>query len=129
MNRIGVVAIDHVVLTVRDVDAACAWYERVLGMRRVNFDGDRAALHFGDQKINLHPASAPLAPHATVAEPGTADLCFLASGTIQDIVASLVEQGVAIEVGPVQQTGATGAVDSVYVRDPDGNLIEIASYR
>jgi len=128
-ESLGIFAIDHIVLTVRDVDTTCAWYGRVLGMRRVEFDGGYVALHFGVQKINLHPDNAPYVPHATIAQPGTADVCFVATGTIEEIVAALNREDVAIEVGPVEQTGASGVMDSVYVRDPDGNLVEIASYR
>jgi catechol 2,3-dioxygenase-like lactoylglutathione lyase family enzyme len=123
-----VFALDHVVLTVRDIDATCDWYERVLGMRRVVSEHGRVALHFGSQKINLHPAAAPYSPHAAVAEPGTADLCFLSPRPIEEVVEDLQEKAVAIELGPVQQIGAQGPMDSVYFRDPDGNLTEVASY-
>jgi catechol 2,3-dioxygenase-like lactoylglutathione lyase family enzyme len=128
-ESVSIFAIDHIVLTVRDIDTTCAWYERVLGMRRVEFDGGYMALQFGLQKINVHPAEAPFAPHATIAQPGTADICFVATRTIEEIVAALNREDVAIESGPVEQTGASGVMDSVYVRDPDGNLVEIASYR
>jgi catechol 2,3-dioxygenase-like lactoylglutathione lyase family enzyme len=123
-----VIALDHLVLTVRDVDATCAWYERVLGMQRVIVDGDHVALHFGSQKINLHAADSPRAPHALVAKPGTADLCFLTELPLVDLARGLEREGVPIEHGPVTQPGARGAMESVYVRDPDGNLVEIARY-
>ena len=123
-----VVALDHIVLTVRDIEATCEWYQRVLGLRRVIFDGGFVALHFGSQKINLHPAAAPLVPHARIAEPGTADLCFLTTRTLAGVRARLERQGVEIELGPVAQTGARGPMESIYVRDPDDNLIEIARY-
>ena len=121
-------ALDHVVLTVRDIETTCAWYQRVLGMRRVVSENGRVALHFGSQKVNLHPAAAPYSPHAAVAEPGTADLCFLSSRLIEEVVEDLQGEAVAIELGPVRQVGAQGPMDSVYFRDPDGNLIEVASY-
>lgn len=123
-----VFAFDHVVLTVSDIDKTCDWYERVLCLRRVLFDGEHVALHFGSHKINLHPAASPYAPHATLAAPGTADLCLLTPRSLRAIGTHLEEQGVAIEVGPISQTGARGAMESLYIRDPDGNLIEIAHY-
>jgi catechol 2,3-dioxygenase-like lactoylglutathione lyase family enzyme len=126
---VRVFAIDHVVLTVRDIDATCVWYERVLGLRRVIFADGYTALHFGMQKINLHPAEGPFIPHATIAQPGTADICFVSTGPIDEVVALLDREDVPIEFGPVEQVGANGIMDSVYLRDPDGNLIEIASYR
>jgi catechol 2,3-dioxygenase-like lactoylglutathione lyase family enzyme len=124
-----VFALDHVVLTVSDLEATCAWYERLLGMRRISFDHDRTALLFGQQKINLHLAGAELEPHAVRPAPGTADLCFLVAGPIGDVIEYLRRAGVEIEVGPVEQTGAVGLMDSIYLRDPDDNLIEVASYR
>lgn len=125
----NIFALDHIVLTVRDIDATCSWYERVLGMRRLTFEGGHTALHFGAQKINLHPAQSPYEPHAELPRPGTADLCFLSTAPLPDIVAALRGEGVMIEHGPVEQIGAQAVMDSVYVRDPDGNLIEIAHYR
>jgi len=124
-----VTALDDIVLTVADVDAAAGWYARVLGLTAERFDGDRVALHFGTQKINLHPAHAPYAPHASLAKPGTADLCFVTTRELDEIVAKLEREHVEIELGPVERSGARGAMDSVYVRDLDGNLIEIARYR
>jgi catechol 2,3-dioxygenase-like lactoylglutathione lyase family enzyme len=122
-------ALDHIVLTERDIEATSDWYERVLGLRRVVFDGGRVALHFGSQKINLHPSASPLKPHAAVPEAGAADLCFLTKLSIPEIEEVLEREQVRIELGPVEQTGARGRMESVYVRDPDGNLIEIAHYR
>jgi catechol 2,3-dioxygenase-like lactoylglutathione lyase family enzyme len=121
-------ALDHVVLTVRDVEAAAAWYERVLGMQRVVTAG-RTALHFGVQKINLHPADSPYAPHAAVPQPGTADLCFITGRPLDEVETALRREGVPIELGPVARNGARGPIDSLYVRDPDSNLIEVARYR
>jgi len=124
-----VFALDHVVLTVSDIDATCVWYERLLGMRRVTFDHDRTALIFGSQKINLHLAGAELEPHAGRPAPGTADLCFIVAGPLSEVIEFFQRQGVDIELGPVEQTGAAGVMDSVYLCDPDENLIEVAAHR
>ena len=127
----SVTALDHLVLTVADIDATIAFYTRVLGMQAQTFfpaDGStRHALSFGRQKINLHPAAAPFDPKAAVALPGTADLCFLTETPLPDWQAHLARHRVAIEDGPVRRTGATGPILSLYVRDPDGNLIEIST--
>ena len=120
-------SLDHLVLTVRDVDASIAFYVDVLGMDAVSFGAGRRALAFGRQKINLHPAAAPLKPHAATPMPGSADLCLLTSTPIADVVAHLGRLGVSIEEGPVPRTGATGPILSVYFRDPDGNLIEVSN--
>ena len=120
-------SLDHLVLTVRDIDATVDFYQRVLGMEAVTFGAGRRALAFGRQKINLHPASAPLKPHAEAPTPGSADLCLLTSMPIPDVVAHLGRIGVIIEEGPVPRTGATGPILSVYFRDPDGNLIEVSN--
>lgn len=119
--------IDHVVLTVRDIDVTVAWYERVLGMRAVTFGEGRRALAFGDQKLNLHQAGREFEPKARVPTPGSVDLCFTTEAPLDDVAAHLRDVGVAIEHGPVAKTGARAALRSVYVRDPDGNLIEIAN--
>lgn len=123
--------LDHLVLTVSDMDATVAFYTRVLGMTAERFqpaDGaPRQALKFGHQKINLHPAAAPFAPRAAKAGAGTADLCFLTDTSLADWQAHLATEGIAIEEGPVPRTGATGPIMSIYLRDPDGNLIEIAT--
>lgn len=121
--------LDHLVLTVRDVEASVTFYTRVLGMRAVTFGGGRRALAFGRHKINLHPADAPLQPHATRPVPGSADLCLITATPIRRVMSELRQAGVAIEQGPVPRTGASGPITSVYFRDPDGNLIEVARYR
>ncbi|HKU78939.1 MAG TPA: VOC family protein [Rhodanobacteraceae bacterium] len=120
--------LDHWVLTVGDVDATVAFYERVLGMRAFTFGNGRRALAFGEQKINLHPAEAPLRPHAARPTPGSADVCLITRAPIDEVIAELENAGVAIEEGPVPRTGALGPITSVYFRDPDGNLIEISRY-
>lgn len=119
--------LDHLVLTVRDVDATIAFYEAVLGMRAVRFGAGRRALEFGRSKINLHPADAPLEPHAARPTPGSADLCFIVSTPVAEVLAKLQALGVAVLEGPVARTGALGAIESVYFRDPDGNLIELSN--
>jgi len=129
--RFTIDRIDHVVLNVRDVELAAAWYQRVLGMEREVFGPDqRTALKFGGQKINLRPVSADPRAWVTGASdaPGAADLCFITAVGPEDTIAQLHDFGVAIVAGPVPRTGALGAMRSVYCRDPDGNLIEIASY-
>ena len=121
-------ALDHLVLTVKDIEATVDFYVQVLGMRVESFQGGRISLHFGDQKINLHEAGREFEPKAERPTPGALDLCFLASERLDAVVRRLEAAGVPIELGPVPRTGATGHIRSVYVRDPDGNLIEIATY-
>jgi catechol 2,3-dioxygenase-like lactoylglutathione lyase family enzyme len=120
--------LDHLVLTVQDIERTVAFYVSVLGMRSVRFAGDRVALSFGQQKINLHSQSAPLEPHARKPMPGSADLCLVSSTPVSEMITELENAGVVIEVGPVQRTGATGPIVSVYIRDPDENLIELCNY-
>lgn len=122
-------ALDHVVLTCRDLDDTVAWYSRVLGMKPITLAGGRRALLFGHQKLNLHQAGSELEPHAAVPTPGSADLCFVVDGRIEAVALHLDELGVPIELGPVDRTGARGEMRSVYVRDPDRNLVELAVYR
>ena len=127
--------VDHVVLTCRDVAATIRFYTEVLGMKEVTFGADRKALAFGRQKLNLHPVGQ--APEgggervaAVAARPtaGSADLCLIVAENAAAVVAHLAACGVPIEEGPVVRTGALGPIESVYVRDPDGNLIELARY-
>ncbi len=121
--------LDHFVLTVRDIDVTIGFYQTVLGMAPVTFGAGRRALTFGQSKINLHPADAPIVPHANHPVPGSADLCFVTSEPIASIIDHLRNCGVTVEDGPVQRTGAIGPITSVYLRDPDGNLIEISTYQ
>ena len=123
--------LDHLVLTVADPEASAAWYVRVLGMTHAPFtaaDGSRRhALVFGTQKINLHRAGAEFRPHAAHPRAGSGDLCFLTDAALEDWQAHLSAEGVAVEEGPVPRTGATGPILSLYLRDPDGNLIEVST--
>ena len=122
--------LDHLVLTVRDIEATIAFYTRVLGMEEVTFgEGSkrRKALRFGRQKINLHEAGHEFAPHAASPTPGSADLCLLTHIPIEDVMTHLTACGLKIELGLVSRTGALGPIVSIYLRDPDGNLIEIAN--
>jgi catechol 2,3-dioxygenase-like lactoylglutathione lyase family enzyme len=120
--------IDHLVLTVADVEATCAFYQRVLGMETATFAEGRKALAFGRQKINLHPAGREFEPKAMRPTPGSADLCLISATPLEAVAAHLAACGVAIEQGPVARTGAVGPITSLYFRDPDGNLIEVATY-
>jgi catechol 2,3-dioxygenase-like lactoylglutathione lyase family enzyme len=124
----NITGIDHIVFTVRDIERTCDFYRRILGMEVVLFEGDRRALTFGNQKINLHRAGAEITPNARAAAPGTADICFITDTPIDAVVATLGEFLVPLEIGPIPQNGARGPMTSVYFRDPDENLIEIARY-
>ena len=123
-------ALDHLVLTVADIPATVAFYRDVLGMRAEVFhpaDGTtRTALTFGAQKINLHAAGQEFEPKAARPGPGTADLCFLTETPLPAWQAHLAGLYIPVEEGPVPRTGATGPILSLYIRDPDGNLIEIS---
>jgi len=120
--------IDHLVLTVASIEASCAFYERTLAMTVVRFGQGRTALAFGVQKINLHQAGKEFVPHAQHPVPGSADLCFITTTPLEQAMAHVRRQGVDILEGPVDRTGATGAMRSFYFRDPDGNLIEVSNY-
>lgn len=126
-----VAALDHLVLTVKNIEATVDFYVRVLGMASEVFspaDGTtRTALKFGAQKINLHVAGKEFDPKAAMPVPGSADLCFLSDKNIEDWQADLSAMGIAVEEGPVRRTGATGPLISIYIRDPDRNLIEVAN--
>ena len=121
--------IDHVVVNFRDVEAVAAWYERVLGFRREAFGpGGRIALKFGAQKLNLRPTGAPGWATGAADAPGSLDYCFVTAAAPEAVLAHLCACGVAVETGPAPKTGALGPMTSVYCRDPEGNLVEIASY-
>lgn len=118
-------AIDHIVLTVRDIDATAAFYKRTLGIETMTFGAGRSALKVGDQKINLHTLGMESRNHATI---GAGDICLLTSATPEDVVAKLLAADVAVDEGPVERSGARGPITSVYFTDPDGHLIEVSSY-
>jgi len=119
--------LDHLVLTVRDIEKTIDFYVGVLGMEQRIFKDGRSALHFADQKINLHEFGNEFEPKATTPTPGSADLCLMTTTPIPIVEKHLSDLNVAIEQGPVERTGATGPIMSVYIRDPDGNLIEISN--
>jgi catechol 2,3-dioxygenase-like lactoylglutathione lyase family enzyme len=125
----NVESIDHIVLTVKDIDATCAFYARALGMRITTFGGGRKALCFGRQKINLHQQGQEFEPKAERPTPGSADLCFVTAVPVPEVIEHLNACGVEILEGPVQRAGAMGDMISVYFRDPDGNLVEVSSYK
>ena len=125
---ISIDRIDHIVLTVFDVERTLDFYARVLGMEPVTFAGGRRGLAFGRQKLNLHQAGREFEPKALRPAPGAIDLCFIAATPLDGVIAELGRHGVAIIEGPVAKTGALGPMTSVYCRDPDGNLVEISNY-
>lgn len=120
--------IDHLVLTVTSIEHTVDFYTRVLGMSKVDFGNGRVALSFGDQKLNLHELGHEYEPKATKAIPGSADLCFVIDTPVTEAIEHIREHGVAIIEGPVNRTGARGQIVSAYLRDPDGNLLEISNY-
>ncbi|ACL72558.1 Glyoxalase/bleomycin resistance protein/dioxygenase [Thioalkalivibrio sulfidiphilus HL-EbGr7] len=124
---IRVCSLDHLVLTVADIETTCDFYRRVLGMEVVSFGAGRRALSFGTQKINLHQAGQEFEPKAHRPTPGSADLCLLIDTPLETAIRHLERCGVNVLEGPVQRTGATGPILSVYFRDPDSNLIEISN--
>ena len=120
--------LDHLVLTVADIAVTCDFYSRVLGMKAISFGAGRTALAFGSQKINLHQMGSEIDPKAARPTPGSADLCFIASIPLAEVLAHLRQCGVPILEGPVPRTGAQGSIMSIYFRDPDKNLIEVSNY-
>ncbi|MFX3651399.1 MAG: VOC family protein [Paenibacillus sp.] len=119
--------LDHLVLTVENLEATILFYTNILGMRVVEFGQGRKALQFGQQKINLHEKGKEFEPKAHIPTPGSADLCFLVSTPLEEVILHLTQHHAKIEEGPVERTGALGLIRSVYVRDPDGNLIELSN--
>ena len=125
--------LDHLVLTVANIELACEFYSKILGCRIIRFKAasgeDRVALRIGDspQKINLHSSEHPFQPAAKTPQPGSADLCFILSTPLRVAIAHFTTSGVQIIAGPVQRTGTLGPILSVYIRDPDGNLIEVSN--
>ena len=129
LSPVAISHLDHFVLTVANLDRTIDFYRRVLGMTPVEFGDGRHALEFGSSKINLHVAGQELAPHAVRPVPGSADICLVAATALPRVIAHLRALDVPLVEGPVIRTGARGEMDSVYVRDPDGNLVEISNYR
>lgn len=121
-------AIDHFVLTVASIDATCTFYSEVLGMQVLEFAGGRKALSFGTQKINLHQRGKEFEPKAQAPTAGSADFCLITDVPLEDVATQLKALNIEIEEGIVDRTGATGPIRSVYIRDPDMNLVEISNY-
>jgi catechol 2,3-dioxygenase-like lactoylglutathione lyase family enzyme len=121
--------LDHLVLTVADIESSAGFYTRVLGMEEQVFEGGRRAVKFGPSKINLHQAGHEFEPKALRPVPGSADICLIAVEPLGQIIAELASHGVEIEEGAVEQTRAMGPIISVYFHDPDQNLIEVSNYR
>jgi catechol 2,3-dioxygenase-like lactoylglutathione lyase family enzyme len=124
---INIEGIDHIVLTVENIEATCEFYGRILGMRVITFGGGRKALSFGRHKINLHEYGKEFEPKAEKPTTGSADLCFMTDVPVSDVIEHLTVNGIVILEGPVRRTGASGPIISVYFRDPDGNLIEVSN--
>ena len=120
--------LDHLVLTVRDVGETSRFYSTILGMEIVTFGSGRRALSFGHQKLNLHEAGREFQPHAEKPTPGSADLCFISAVPLSEVADHLRARTVPVVEGSVERTGATGSIRSLYIRDPDKNLIEISEY-
>ena len=133
MSKCEISSIDHIVMTVADMSKTIDFYCSVLGTTMIEFvpptgGPARKSLHFGKQKINLHHAASPYVPHAKAPKAGSVDLCFISSQPLDDWQRHLANHDVSVEEGPVRKTGANGTLMSLYIRDPDGNLIEISNY-
>ncbi len=128
VNSMQIERFDHLVLTVQDIARTCEFYERVLGMQAVTFGDGRKALQFGQQKINLHEVGKEFEPKALKPVAGSADLCFITLTPLMQVLEHFQACHVAVIEGPVKKTGAIGTLLSAYIRDPDGNLIEVANY-
>ena len=121
--------LDHLVLTVRDISRTCAFYRQVLGMQEISFGENRKALRFGNQKINLHEYGYEFDPKAEYPTPGSADLCFITPTPLEEVIKHIQLCGVDILEGPCRRIGTRGTILSIYIRDPDGNLIELSNYQ
>lgn len=124
----SIIRLDHLVLTVKNIDRTTAFYHDFLGMDVVSFQNGRTALKFGQQKINLHQFGHEIDPKAANPTPGSGDLCLISDTPISQIMTKFKDNGIQIELGPIERTGAEGKINSFYVRDPDQNLIEISNY-
>jgi catechol 2,3-dioxygenase-like lactoylglutathione lyase family enzyme len=120
--------LDHLVLTVKNIEKTCQFYTEILGMEEITFQGNRKALLFGKQKINLHQYRQEITPKAQMSTPGSADLCFIIESCIEEAIAHLEKHNIPILEQPSMRTGATGQITSIYIRDPDNNLIELSVY-
>lgn len=120
--------LDHLVLTVADIEATCNFYSYILGMQIETFGDNRKALKFGNQKINLHQKGNEVDPKAAYPTPGSADLCFITETPIADVEQQLLGKQISLIARQVERTGATGKIISIYFRDPDQNLIEVSNY-
>lgn len=125
---ISINRIDHIVLTVADIETTVEFYTKVLGMKPETFGEGRRALTFGRSKFNLHQKTKEFEPKALKPTPGSVDICLITEDSLDKVVAHLNSCGIKIEEGPIKRTGATGSIESVYLRDPDFNLIEISVY-
>jgi catechol 2,3-dioxygenase-like lactoylglutathione lyase family enzyme len=121
--------LDHIVLTVQNLKKTVQFYCEVLGMEKVDFKNGRVALKYGNQKINLHQVGNEFKPNAANPIPGSSDLCFITTTELKDAMKQVLDKGVQIIEGPVSRIGATGPIESFYIRDPDKNLIEVSTYR
>ncbi|RIA55117.1 catechol 2,3-dioxygenase-like lactoylglutathione lyase family enzyme [Dichotomicrobium thermohalophilum] len=124
----NITGLDHIVLTVKSIERTCDFYEQMLGAEVIKYNGGRTALGLGDQKINLHEVGKEFEPKANAPTPGSGDICLITTASLAQVEQNLLARGVEIEEGPIERTGARGPIKSIYIRDPDGNLIEIASY-
>jgi len=122
-------SLDHLVLTVKDIESTCKFYSEILGMEVVEFKQGRKALTFGVQKINLHKKDKEFEPKASCPTVGSSDLCFVVDTELCEVEKHLKENNIELIEGPVSRTGAMGEIISVYFRDPDGNLLELSNYK
>ncbi|WP_042159214.1 VOC family protein [Paenibacillus gorillae] len=123
-----ILRLDHLVLTVNDVEASCLFYGDILGMEIITFGQGRKAAKFGQQKINFQQLGEEIDPKAKMPTPGSGDFCIITSDSIRSILEQLKRHDIKVELGPVERSGALGPMQSVYIRDPDENLVEISSY-
>jgi len=119
--------LDHLVITASDLQVTIDFYTKVLGMEHVAFGDNLHAIHFGDQKFNIHDASTDVSPKAKNIVPGAADFCLISETPVSQVIQHLQDCGITVEQGPVMRSGAAGTLESVYFRDPDGNLVEVSN--
>ena len=124
---IEIKSLDHLVITASDLQATVRFYSKVLGMEHVEFGDGLHAMHFGNQKFNIHDATTDVRPKARTIVPGSEDFCLLTETPVSEVIRHLQHCGVVIEEGPVNRSGAAGTLESVYFRDPDGNLVEVSN--